>query len=153
MAEFHAESAYHNIAMRPDERFLFGMRWRNTFFVDLAIPFGLRSAAFIFNSIAEMVEWILKSNYLIKYLLHYLDDFLSLASAGSSKCADNGVIALSVFFSLGAAPSFFKVQRSDHSPNLPGSRAQFHHSNSSVTTRKAGGHIAASPRVGGQEMV
>ena len=101
MAKFDVESAYRNVAMRPDERFLFGMRWRNTFFVDLALPFGLRSAPFIFNSIAEMVEWILKSNYLIKYLLHYLDDFLSLAPAGSSECADSVVIARSVFSRLG----------------------------------------------------
>ncbi len=100
MAKFDVESAYRNVAMRPDERFLFGMRWRNTFFVDLALPFGLRSAPFIFNSIAEMVEWILKSNYLIKYLLHYLDDFLSLAPAGSSECADSVVIARSVFSRL-----------------------------------------------------
>ena len=98
MAKFDVESAYRNVAMRPDERFLFGMRWRNTFFVDLALPFGLRSAPFIFNSIAE---WILKSNYLIKYLLHYLDDFLSLAPAGSSECADSVVIARSVFSRLG----------------------------------------------------
>ncbi len=29
MAKFDVESAYRNVAMRPDERFLFGMRWRN----------------------------------------------------------------------------------------------------------------------------
>ncbi len=58
-----------------------------------------------------------------------------------------------LFFLAWAAPSSFKVRRSDHSPNLSGSRAQFHHSNSTVTTPKVSGHVAASPRVGGQEMV
>ena len=39
--------------------------------------FGLRSAPFIFDSIAEVVEWILTTNYSITDLLHYLDDFLT----------------------------------------------------------------------------
>ena len=41
MAKFDVESAYRNVAMRPDERYLFGMRWRDLFFVDLALPFDL----------------------------------------------------------------------------------------------------------------
>ena len=101
MAKFDIESAYRNVTMRPDERYLFGMRWHNLFFVDLALPFGLRSAPFIFNSIADLVEWILKVNYSVRYLLHYLDDFLSLGPAGSSACADSITIAHSVFFRLG----------------------------------------------------
>ena len=101
MAKFDVKSAYRNVAMRPDERHLLGMRWRDLFFVDLALPFGLRSAPFIFNSIADLVEWILKVNYSVRYLLHYLDDFLSLGPAGSSFCADSITIAHSVFFRLG----------------------------------------------------
>ena len=101
MAKFDVESAYRNVAMRPDERYLFGMRWRDLFFIDLALPFNLRSAPLIFNSIADMVEWILKVNYSVRYLLHYLDDFLSLGPAGSSACADSITIARSVFSRLG----------------------------------------------------
>ena len=101
MAKFDVESAYRNVAMRPDEHYLFGTRWRDLFFIDLALPFGLRSAPFIFNSIADMVEWILKVNYSVRYLLHYLDDFLSLGPAGSSACADSITITRSVFSRLG----------------------------------------------------
>ena len=39
MAKFDVESAYGNVAMRPDEHYLFGMRWRDLFFIDLALPF------------------------------------------------------------------------------------------------------------------
>lgn len=101
MAKFDVESAYRNVAIRPDERHLFGMRWRDNFFIDLALPFGLRSAPFIFNSIADMVEWILTVNYSVRHLLHYLDDFLSLAPAGSSECATSVATARSVFSRLG----------------------------------------------------
>ena len=59
----------------PSDRYLLGMKWRNQYYVDLALPFGLRSAPFIFNAIADMVEWILVHSYQIPDLLHYLDDF------------------------------------------------------------------------------
>ena len=40
MTKFDVESAYRNVAMRPDERYLFGMRWRELFFIDVTPPFG-----------------------------------------------------------------------------------------------------------------
>ena len=49
MAKFDAEAAYCNIAVHPDDRYLLGMKWRGPFFVDLALPFGLRSVPYIFN--------------------------------------------------------------------------------------------------------
>lgn len=47
----------------------------NKYYVDLALPFGMHSAPFIFNSMAHMVEWLLVNTYLILDLHHYLDDF------------------------------------------------------------------------------
>lgn len=57
LAKFDVEAAYHNIAVHPDDHFLLG-KWRGKYFVDLVLPFGLRSALFIFNSVADMVECI-----------------------------------------------------------------------------------------------
>ena len=48
-----------------------------------------------------MVEWILRVNYSVRYLLHYLDNFLSLGPAGSSACADSITVVRSVFSRLG----------------------------------------------------
>jgi len=39
------------------------MEWHGQFYVDLALPFGLRSAAYIFNSVAYLMQWILVNNY------------------------------------------------------------------------------------------
>ena len=39
------------------------MKWRDHFYVDLALPFSLRSAPFIFNNVAVMLECILRNNY------------------------------------------------------------------------------------------
>ena len=63
------------------------MKWRKHFLVDLALPIGLRSAHFIFNSLPDLFEWILVNNYLVPELLHYLDDYFTLGPQGSPICA------------------------------------------------------------------
>ena len=77
------------------------MKWRGQYFVDLVLPFGLRSAPFIFNSIAELVEWILRNNYAIRDLLHYLDDYITAGPPGRPICAQNLAIAATVCQRLG----------------------------------------------------
>ena len=62
MAKFDIESAYRNIAINLSDRHLLGLKWRDAYYIDLALPFGLRSAPAIFNSVAELVEWILVHN-------------------------------------------------------------------------------------------
>ena len=101
MAKLYVLSAYRNIPIHPDDRHLLGMFWRDNFYVDLTLPFSLRSTPFILYSVASMIEWILRTNYHIRFLFHYLHDFLTLASANSSECATNVTIARSVFHQLG----------------------------------------------------
>ena len=83
MAKFDVEAAYRNIAVHPDDRSLLGMKWRCQFFIDLTLPFGLRSAPFIFNSVADMVKWILVNLHQVPDLLHYLDDFITAGPSQS----------------------------------------------------------------------
>ena len=101
MAKFEVEAAYCNIAVHPDDRYRLGMKWRGQYFVDLALPFGLCSAPYIFNSVADMVEWIILNKYNVTDLKHYLDDFLTAGPAGSNQCAQNLQISLAVCHSLG----------------------------------------------------
>ena len=69
---------YQNVAIHPDDCPLLGMQCCGQYFVDLVLPFGLRSAPFIFTAIVDLVEWILVHNYDVTFLHHYLDDFLPL---------------------------------------------------------------------------
>ena len=87
IAKFDVEAAYRNIAIHPDERFLLGMKWRGQCYVDLVLRFGLRSVPFIFNSVADMVEWILLNSHRLFDLLHYLDDFITAGPPQSPLCA------------------------------------------------------------------
>ena len=101
MAKFDVQSAYRNVAVLPSQRYLLGMKWRGKFYVDLVLPFGLRSAPFIFNSIADLVEWILRNNFMIRDLLHYLDDYITAGPPCRPDCAQNLVVASSVCQRLG----------------------------------------------------
>ena len=87
MAKFDDEAAYRNIAVHPDDRFLLGMKWRGKYFVDLALPFGLRSAPFIFNSVADMLEWILLHGHHLSDFVHYLNDYQRRATQFRSVCS------------------------------------------------------------------
>ena len=101
MAKFDVEAAYGNIAAHPDDRYLLGMKWRGQFYVDLALPFGLRSAPYIFNLVADLVEWIIWNKYNVADLMHYLDDFLMAGPGGSLQCSQNLQTSLALFRSLG----------------------------------------------------
>ena len=101
MAKFDIESACRNIAVHPLDCHLLGLKWRNSYYMDLALPFALRSALAIFNSVAEVVEWILVNNYGIDDLFRYLDDFILAALANSSICASNLHVAVSVVARFG----------------------------------------------------
>ena len=64
------------------------MHWRDQYYVDTCLPFGLRSAPSIFNEFASALHWILEQNYGAT-LLHYLDDFLLLGPPGLPTCQDS----------------------------------------------------------------
>lgn len=69
MAKSDVKAAYRNVPVHLSHHYLLGMKWHDQFYVDLGLPFGLRSAPFIFNSVADMVEWILVTSYQIPDLL------------------------------------------------------------------------------------
>ena len=101
MAKFDVEGAYRNIAVHPADCDLLGMKWQGQYYVDLALPFGLCSAPYIFNTVAEAVGWILVNSYKVPDLLHYLDDFVTAGSPDSPQCAQNLSTSLAVYKSLG----------------------------------------------------
>ena len=84
MTKVDLRSAFRLIPVRPGDRRLLSCFWKSHYYVDLALPFGLRSAPAIFNRLADAVQYILQHNYDIVDLLHYLDDYFTVNSASSS---------------------------------------------------------------------
>ena len=85
LAKMDIKSAFRTIPVRPEDRELLGIYWQQKYYVDCCLPFGLRSAPYIFNTYAEALEWILR-NHGIQHIIHYLDDFLIAGEPGSSDC-------------------------------------------------------------------
>ena len=78
MAKIDLKSAFRLIPISKDDWELLGIHWQGSFYVDKQLPFGLRSAPFLFNQLAMALHWILTNNCSIPHLVHYLDDFLIL---------------------------------------------------------------------------
>ena len=101
MTKFDVRSAYCNVPVHPSDRYLLYLKWRNQYYVALALPFRLCSTRCIFNSIADMVEWILVDSNHIPPLLHYLDDVITTGPLDSSQCVHNLRTVLTVCKWLG----------------------------------------------------
>ena len=86
MAKLDVQSAFRLCPVRPDEHHLLGMGWQGRYFFDRVLPFGLRSAPFIFNTLAEALEWIARQHGLT-YIHHYLDDFFVAGAPDSPACS------------------------------------------------------------------
>ena len=77
------------------------MTWDGSLYIDMALPFGLRSAPKIFTAVADAAEWIVRRRG-VKFLIHYLDDYLIIGAPHSNECKDSSLeILLSTFGRLG----------------------------------------------------
>lgn len=84
LAKTDVESAFRLIPLRPSDYELFGMYWEGNYYYDKVLPFGLRSAPFLFNLLSDAIEWILLNQCLVSFVCHILDDFLIIEPASSS---------------------------------------------------------------------
>ena len=101
MAKTDLKSAFRLIPIHPDDWDLLGIHWNNQYYVDLYLPFGLRSAPFLFNQLSGALEWVLKHNYGLKHVLHILDDFF-IAEPTRLKCLSSFNTLLRFFMSVHA---------------------------------------------------
>jgi hypothetical protein len=69
------KDAFRKIPLSPFDYWLFLFEWENKIYVDVFLPFGLRTALFIFNLFGESLHWILEWKF-GRDLVHYLDNFL-----------------------------------------------------------------------------
>lgn len=87
MAKVDLKAAFRLIPVRAADWIHLGIRWRDQFYVDTCLPFGLRSAPALFNHYAEALHWIMANRHGAQ-LLHYLDDFLLVGPPGRDTCQE-----------------------------------------------------------------
>ena len=92
MALLDLEDAYKHIVVRPEDWDLLGSTWKinsnKVYFKDTVLPFGLKSAAKLFNLFADALEYSIKKQG-CSIVTHYLDDFAAQSNFElyvSSRC-------------------------------------------------------------------
>ena len=100
MAKVDLKSAFCMVPVRAEDWDLLGMFWQGRYYVDTCLPFGLRSAPYLLNQLAEALHWILSSQHSVE-AIHYLDYFLLVGPAGQQQCATSVQSTLSVCGNLG----------------------------------------------------
>ena len=88
LAKIDIKSAFRLLPVHPIDRHLLAVKWRESIYIDHCVPFGLRSAPKLFTILADLLAWI-GQNLGISYLIHYLDDYLTMEPPQSSLCQRN----------------------------------------------------------------
>ncbi len=86
MRKIDIRSAFRLCPVCPQDWELLWLTWRGKFYIDKCLPFGLRSAAYLFNQVAEALEWIMKYDHGVDNPIHYLDDFFTAADPDLNTC-------------------------------------------------------------------
>ena len=93
-------------------RWLLRIKWEGSLYVDTTLPFGLRSAPKIFSAIVDAVEWIVKQAG-VRFVIHYLDDFLLIETPDTDECEKGVRTLLEVFHRLGLPVAEGKLEGPD----------------------------------------
>ncbi len=75
MGKADLKSAFRLCPVSPIDWPLLGIHWRGQFFVDKCLPFSLRSSPYLFNLLADALQWCLQHHFAVLHSFHYLDDF------------------------------------------------------------------------------
>jgi len=109
LTKIDIKSAFRLLPVHPVDRHMLVMKWKQQLYIDNCLPFGLRSAPKLFNILADLLSWILEQQG-VSPIMHYLDDFLTLAPPDSLTCQRNLDIIRSVCLHLGVPLAVEKVE-------------------------------------------
>ena len=101
IAKFDLRRAYRLLPVHIEDRHFLGMRWRDRFYVDLALPFGIRSAPQIFSRFADILQFILHNAGPVENIQHYLDDFFVAGAPTTDDCQSALLRSIEICSQLG----------------------------------------------------
>ena len=55
------KDAFRMVLVAPHQQWLLGFQWNGVYYMETCLPFGLRSAPFLFNLFGEGLEWLLQN--------------------------------------------------------------------------------------------
>lgn len=109
MSKIDIEAAYRCIPVRPLDWPLLGFQWKNQFYFDTVMQFGITSATAIFEWYSSAAQYIAEHTCAIKHIVHYVDDFMIIIhNLDAARLALKQVIKL--FAELGIPISMKKLE-------------------------------------------
>ena len=109
LSKIDIESAYRCIPVRPEDWPLLGFQWKNQYYFDTVMQFGITSATAIFEWYSSAAQHIAEHTCALKHLVHYVDDFMILIQGlEKAQLALKSIIKL--FAELGIPISMNKLE-------------------------------------------
>ena len=110
LSKIDLKDAFRLIPVHPSQWNLLGICWKTRFYVDTCLPFGLKSAPYLFNRLSEAIHWILVNRRGTHYLLNYLDEFHTAGPPDSPICSNNLNSMLSLYQRINAPVKSSKIE-------------------------------------------
>ena len=79
MSKLDIKHAFRLMPVHPSQWHLLCYQFEGMWYVDMVLPFGLRSSPAIFCQFADLVRWILHTCYHVPMVINYSDDFLQVS--------------------------------------------------------------------------
>ncbi len=100
LSKIDVRAAYRCIPVRPADWHLLGMRWRDRYYYEKSLPFGLSSSCALWEEYATAAEWIVRSLG-VTSIVHYIDDTLLVTAGEQRKASAVMQLVLRTFATLG----------------------------------------------------
>ncbi|KAJ1140554.1 hypothetical protein NDU88_006904 [Pleurodeles waltl] len=84
MADADIETDFRLLPVHPEDNRLLGFTFKGQYFLDLCMPMRCSIACSVFESFSRFLEWTVKDVADTDEVVHYLDDFLFMGTAGST---------------------------------------------------------------------
>lgn len=75
LVKIDVQSAFRLVPVRREDWHLLGVLWEGRYFLDVCLPFGMKTSPSIWERFSRALRWILKKKLGIA-VTHYVDDFL-----------------------------------------------------------------------------
>jgi hypothetical protein len=100
VAKMDIASAHHMVPVHPRDRPLLAVQWAGKIFFNTRLLFGIRSAAKLFSAVADVLQWVFQKHR-VKWVAHYLDDYITMGPPHKDECQQNLEVMLSSCRRLG----------------------------------------------------
>lgn len=81
LIKLDVKSAYRLVFVHPDDWHCVGMKWREKYYFDPFLVFGLSSACRHWERVATAIHWIATNVFGIPFMVHYIDDYLVICTS------------------------------------------------------------------------